>query len=144
MDHEATGNDKHPGSENLIPTSMRTKEEARALGAIGGIKSGEVRREKKRMAEIYAAVLAKKYNITDEHGKEVEITGSDMIGEVIATIVKRQDSASVSMIKELREGIDGNMIEHHGLPDFSKMSDEEFDAKLADFLARHKDKLEGQ
>ena len=95
--------------EHLKPASQRSKEEARRLGAMGGIKSGEVRREKKRMADIYAAVLAKKYEVD---GKTVE--GSDMIRDVIQAIIARQDSASVSMIKELREGIDGNKLEHSG------------------------------
>ena len=35
------------GYENLIPIKSRSSEEARGLGRIGGIKSGQVRREKK-------------------------------------------------------------------------------------------------
>lgn len=95
--------------QNLIPASQRSKEEARRLGSKGGVKSVEVRREKKRMADIYAAVLAKRYDVD---GKTIE--GSDMIRDVIQEIIQRRDSASVSMIKELREGIDGNKLEHSG------------------------------
>ena len=34
------------GIDNLIPFNERTQEEARELGKLGGIKSGEVRRKK--------------------------------------------------------------------------------------------------
>ena len=114
--------------ENLTPTNQRSKEEARKLGSIGGVKSGEVRREKKRISDIYAAVLAKKYDIDGE-----TLDGSDLITNVIQAIISRGDSASVSMIKELREGIDGNKIEHSGevgiihvgIPDFLKPDDKD-------------------
>lgn len=104
---------------NLIPTNKRTKKEARELGSIGGKKSVQVRREKKRMADIYAAVLAKKYDVD---GKAVE--GADLIRDVIQAIISRQDSASVSMIKELREGIDGNKLEHSGGVTVTRIEDD--------------------
>lgn len=45
------------GHENLIPTSKRTKEEARALGQAGGIKSGIARRRTKTMREALKVLL---------------------------------------------------------------------------------------
>ena len=39
------------GMENLIPTSQRSKEEARELGRKGGIASGIARRERKTLKE---------------------------------------------------------------------------------------------
>ena len=39
------------GKDNLKPTNTRTKEEARELGKLGGIKSGEVRKAKKTLKE---------------------------------------------------------------------------------------------
>ncbi len=100
----------HPGTENLIPANERTEAELKEMTRNGGIKSGEVRRERKRMADIYAMVLAKKYKVLDADGKEVQITGHDKIAAVIEHIVEREDSASVSMIKEMREGLDGSKI----------------------------------
>lgn len=44
--------------KNLIPTSERTKEEARELGRKGGIKSGETRRRKKEFRELFETMLA--------------------------------------------------------------------------------------
>ena len=41
------------GKENLIPLNKRTKEEQREIAKMGGKKSGEVRREKKKLSEIF-------------------------------------------------------------------------------------------
>lgn len=122
--------------KNLIPTSERSKEEARELGRLGGIASGEVRREKKRMSEIYAAVLAKKFKIKDEEGKDLEVTGSEMIGDVVAKIVQRGDSSSVSMIKELREGIDGNMLDVEVMDLTKGMTHAEKQKRIGELLAK--------
>ena len=39
------------GQENLIPMSERSKEEARELGQKGGVKSGEVRKQRRTFKE---------------------------------------------------------------------------------------------
>lgn len=44
----------HKGTENLIPVNKRTKDEAREISRKGGIKSGEVRQEKKTIKEALA------------------------------------------------------------------------------------------
>ena len=41
----------HKGTENLIPVTMRTKEEARAISVKGGKQSGKARAEKKTFKE---------------------------------------------------------------------------------------------
>lgn len=45
------------GSDNLIPFSERSKEEARELGRKGGIASGEARRRKKSLKEELITLL---------------------------------------------------------------------------------------
>ena len=45
------------GSDNLIPFSERSKEEARELGRKGGIASGEARRRKKTLKEELITLL---------------------------------------------------------------------------------------
>lgn len=45
------------GIDNLIPFNERTQEEARELGKLGGIKSGEVRRERKTLRETLLMML---------------------------------------------------------------------------------------
>lgn len=47
--------------ENLIPISEKTPEELREMTRNGGIKSGEVRREKKALREVLRAILEEKY-----------------------------------------------------------------------------------
>lgn len=46
------------GIENLIPTTQRTKEEARELGRKGGKASGEARRKKRDMKASFEALFA--------------------------------------------------------------------------------------
>lgn len=53
------------GQENLIPLNERTKEEQRVIATQGGIRSGEVRREKATMK----ATLEMLLNETNKNGK---------------------------------------------------------------------------
>lgn len=58
----AKKNKAHPGSENLIPISKRTKEELREITQKGGIASGKARREKrdrKRQAQMILDLAVK-------------------------------------------------------------------------------------
>lgn len=56
------------GHENLIPMNERSEEEARELGRKGGIKSGEVRAERKKFKELFEDYLEKE--ITNAQIKE--------------------------------------------------------------------------
>ena len=87
--------------ENLIPQSERTKEEQREIAKMGGVASGVARREKKLLSEFYAKKLAKMY------GENGECASLD---EVISSILARGDSASVSMLKEIREATEGSKL----------------------------------
>lgn len=136
---------RRPGVENLIPTNQRTKEEARDLGAIGGKKSGEVRREKKKFRTLYAEVLAKEYEINDETLGAKKLTGDKLIVEVIGRIIAQGGAPSVSMIKEMREAIDGEKIKHTGLPglsDLAKMTPEELQRAQDEFLVKNAERIE--
>lgn len=42
---------KHKGSENLVPQNTRTKEKQREIARMGGVASGESKRQKKTMRE---------------------------------------------------------------------------------------------
>lgn len=57
------------GHDNLIPTSERSKEEARELGRLGGIASGKARREKKALKETLELLLQQA--VKDSNGKAV-------------------------------------------------------------------------
>ena len=57
-----------PNEQNLIPNSQRISKEVRENGAKGGIKSGQVRRERKKFNELFNAYLEKR--VTDKQVKE--------------------------------------------------------------------------
>jgi len=99
------GNEK-----NLVPNSERTPEELKEMTRLGGIASGKARRKKKLMKEIYAEFLAKEHNIKDESGVDKKISGSELLGIVMSKVLSRGDSASVSLMKEIREATSGTDI----------------------------------
>lgn len=56
--------------QNLIPKTELSKEEAKRLGKIGGIKSGEARRQKKTMQEIAKYILTMSLQNGEKHSVE--------------------------------------------------------------------------
>ena len=84
-----------------------TATEAREKGRKGGIASGEARRERKRMSEMYAEFLAKEHDVV-MGGEKKKIAGHQMLAQVMAKILARGDSASVSLMKEIREATEGS------------------------------------
>jgi len=78
------------------------------MGRKGGIASGKVRREKKRISQILSEYLQKEHNIIlrNENGviiKTEKLSAPELIDRTITEVLSRGDSASVSMIKEIRE-----------------------------------------
>ena len=114
--------------ENLIPL---TTDKAREIGSKGGKKSVEVRREKKMFSQIQAEFLAETFDIVfDEEDKTKKLTGEQLLKEVQRRILVRCDSASVSMIKEIREGKEGSKVLLDGTldvktNDLSRLTDKE-------------------
>ena len=97
--------------ENLKP--VKTKVEARERGRNGGIKSGKVRKEKKLMSQIYAAFLESEFNLVIDD-KERKITGESLVEHAMRKVLAKSDSASVSLMKEIRESTEGNKLELTG------------------------------
>jgi len=97
-------------TENLVPFNERTEEEQREIARQGGIASGEARRQKKLMKQIYAEFLEKKHNIVGRDGEKEEISGSDLLSKVMSKVLSRGDSASVSLMREIREATEGSNI----------------------------------
>jgi len=95
---------ENKGTRNLIP--VRTTEEAKAKGKRGGIKSGESKRQKKLLSEIYGEVLSDLYQVDAKKGTPAK--------NIIKAILDRSDSASVSMLKEIREATEGSKLEITG------------------------------
>lgn len=91
--------------DNLVPL---TTEKAREIGAKGGKRSGEVKREKILMSKIYADFLAGKYDIRVDEKLTKTMTGTELVNETIKAVLMQAESASVSMLKEIREATEGN------------------------------------
>jgi len=99
---EETKPKKRKGNvQNLIPL---TTERAREIGAKGGQKFAENLKKKKALSEYYADYLAKANGVD----------GYTDINDVISSVLERGDSASVSMLKEIREATEGSKVEHSG------------------------------
>lgn len=99
--------------DKLIPTNKRTKKEASELGRKGGIASGEARREKKRLSTIYGEMLAGKYEVTI-NGEKQKLEGAELVRLIMRDVLMRRDSASVSLLKEMREALEGSKISLFG------------------------------
>jgi hypothetical protein len=102
--------------ENLIPFNQRTEEEQRAIATMGGIASGEARREKRAMRELLEIALAAKCVRGDLTNKEesaaqlakkmaegdlkaIEV-GLKVIGEYEQKVKVEGDMRSVQVIVE--------------------------------------------
>jgi len=85
--------------KNLKPIKTLSNDEAKKRGSAGGKKSGEVRREKKLLSVMYADLLAKGFEVDGERLS---------LDQVASAIMARRDSASVSMLKEIREATEGS------------------------------------
>jgi len=84
--------------KNLAPP-IRTPKEAAEKGRNGGIKSGEARRKKKLLSEMYADFLA---------------THEQQLQSIFDKLIIRGDATTVSMLKEMGERTEGNKIKTEG------------------------------
>lgn len=98
---------KNGKTENLKP--VRTKEEAKERGANGGKKSGEARRKKKLMSQIYAEFLTEKFAVNVD-GKKQDMTGEKLINSVVKKVLISGGAPAVSLMKEMREATEGGKI----------------------------------
>lgn len=96
------------GTDNLKP--FQSVDEAKESGKKGGIRSGEVRREKKLMSQIYAEFLIKEHDIIGKDGIKKKLTGQALMNSVASKVLSRGDSASVSMMREIREATEGSKV----------------------------------
>jgi hypothetical protein len=100
---------KRPGRpENLNP--VQSKEEAMERGRAGGIKSGEARRKKKLMSEMYAEFLADEFDIKTGDGTVQKVSGQVLVNQVVKKVLARGDGSSVNMLREMREATEGSKL----------------------------------
>ena len=101
------------GKVNMQNLRTPSTEEAREMQKKSAEKRKENNAKKKLMSQIYAEFLEKEYNVR-QGDKERKLTGAELVNECMKKIIARGDSASVSMMKELREGTEGSKINLSG------------------------------
>lgn len=89
--------------ENLTP--VRSKKEATERGRNGGIKSGQVRKEKKLISQMLAETISEMYDEPNE---------SKNLKSVLKAIMNRKDSASVQLLKTAIDSSEGQKLEITG------------------------------
>lgn len=121
--------------DKLIPQNKRTKKEQSEIARKGGIASGEARREKKRLSTIYGEMLAGKYEVTI-NGEKQKLDGAELVRFVMRDVLMRRDSASVSLLKEIRDATEGQNINLSGNIEVTSLTPEERKARIAELEAK--------
>lgn len=93
----------NPDQSHLKP--IHSKKRARKLGALGGKISGEKKREKKLLSQIYGEILADE-NGVDGKGKTLD----KVVKEILDSCNYKTTSARVALLKELREATEGSKM----------------------------------
>jgi hypothetical protein len=66
------------------------------------------------MSKIYSDFLAGKYQIKISDEEIKEMTGVELVNATIKNVLVQAEGPSVSMLKEIREAIEGSKVEHTG------------------------------
>ena len=130
---------------NLVNLADRTPEEREEIARQGGIKSGEVKREKKLMSQILADYLQKEHEVVlrDDEGAVIDrekISADELIQRTVTEIMNRGDSASASMIKTIAEITEGKNINLSGMVETASLTPDERKARIAELEAKRSGK----
>lgn len=121
------------GQENLIPVTKRSKEEHMELSRRGGIKSGEVRREKKAASDMARAVLdmtPKMPNVVKQQMLEMGVKSKKPEARLIAMCaMMRKAMAGDQRSYEFMLELAGEMPDSAGMQPDSGDDEEAFDAE---------------
>jgi hypothetical protein len=119
-----------PNPQNLNPCNSENARERQ-------LKSAEKRKEnnakKKLMSQIYAEFLEKEYNVR-QGDKERKLTGAELVNECMKKIIARGDSASVSLMREVREGTEGTKMQLSGSINTTLQTTEEMKAEFKELM----------
>ena len=116
--------------ENLKPC---TKENARERQLKSAEKRKENNAKKKLMSQIYAEFLEKEYNVR-QGDKERKLTGAELVNECMKKIIARGDSASVSLMREVRSCLEGENIRITGDINTTLQTTEEMKAEFKELM----------
>lgn len=129
---------------NLVSLADRTQEEREEIARLGGIKSGEVKREKKLMSQILADYLQKEHEVVlrDDEGAVIDrekISADELIQRTVTEIMNRGDSASASMIKTIAEITEGKNINLSGMVETASLTPEERRRRIEELKSKDKE-----
>lgn len=94
--------------QNLKPC---TPENARERQKKSSAKQKENTEKREYLSWLYLSFLGKKFTIQQENCKRKKtLTGKQLCLEAIKNVVARGDSASVAMLKEIREATEGQKV----------------------------------
>lgn len=89
------------GTQNMIPTTKLTRERHLEMASKGGKRSGEVRREKKKMREQLQLLL----NMTMRKGENYDISNAESINDLSGQNLTVQE---VILLKQIQKAISGD------------------------------------
>lgn len=87
-------------ANNLIPQSMRTKEEQREIAKKGGIASGKARREKRAMRETLDILLS----MPMKSGKDADIEDIKNFAAIKGRNISVQEAILIAQIQKAMKG----------------------------------------
>lgn len=88
------------GEENLIPMSQRSKEEVREIARKGGINSGKVRKEKKRMKETIDLIL----QMPLSQGNETDLGKIQAFAELKGKNLTVEQAGIIQQVQKMLKG----------------------------------------
>ena len=90
-----------------------TSDEARQMQLKSAEKRKENNAKRKMLSELYADFLEEEFEIKEGETKR-KISGAEYCKLIAKTVLKRSDSSSVSMLKEIREATEGTKVNLNG------------------------------
>ena len=96
--------------QNLKPC---TPENARERQLKSAEKRKENNRQRKLLSELYADFLEEEFEIKEGEAKR-KVSGAEYCKLIAKTVLKRSDSSSVAMLKEIRESTEGSKVNLSG------------------------------
>jgi hypothetical protein len=125
------------------PENLKPKTSAKARGKLGGIKSGIVKRERKKLSEFYAEALAREYEIETtpaiirdgkiiKPAKKKKLKGQQLVDHVFGNMFGRCDMVTAKLLENIGDFTEGKKLQTE-----TTLNINTDDKKVSDILARH-------
>lgn len=96
--------------QNLKPVPISSTEQAKRMGAKGGIASAKAKKERAIVSSLYAKTLSKKIKVKID-GVDTAMIGEEVLARRIQKIyVNGSDRDVIALAKEVREALEGSKV----------------------------------